>query len=94
MENKISVEFSSVEFDKILEYMELGNFKTVQEAIIDAVIKETTIKCFRKFLENKTTDDLSISFDKLRHPDIEAIKRRDKMLSEVSDDIDIDITKL
>ncbi len=44
MKEKISIEFSEEEFDKILRYMECGNFETVQEAVIDAVTTETIMK--------------------------------------------------
>ena len=44
MNEKISIEFSKEEFDKILRYMDCGNFETVQEAVIDAVTTETIMK--------------------------------------------------
>lgn len=37
MDEKISIEFSAVEFDKIFEYMKLVDAKTVQEAISFAI---------------------------------------------------------
>ena len=44
MKEKISVEFSKEEFDKIMQYMNCGNFETVQEAVIDAITKEIIMK--------------------------------------------------
>lgn len=41
---KVTIEFSKEEFDKIMRYMDSGNFETVQDAIVDACINETIIK--------------------------------------------------
>lgn len=43
MEN-VTIEFTKEEFDKIMQYMDVGNFETIQDAIMDAVTKETIMK--------------------------------------------------
>lgn len=44
MNEKVNIEFTKEEFNKIMRYMDAGNFETVQDAIVDAVTKETIVK--------------------------------------------------
>ena len=44
MDEKVNIEFTKEEFDKIMKYMDAGKFETVQDAIVDACIKETIFK--------------------------------------------------
>lgn len=42
MDEKVNIEFTKEEFNKIVLYMDSGNFETAQDAIVDAVTKETS----------------------------------------------------
>lgn len=55
MGEKVNIEFTKEELDKIIQYMDVGNFETVQDAIVDAVIKETIIK--KMAMNGDYTDD-------------------------------------
>lgn len=44
VDEKVNIEFTKEEFDKIMKYMDAGKFKTVQDAIVNACINETLLK--------------------------------------------------